>query len=169
MRQCGVSFGLKYSVEDLGIAGNIPAFNFALVTPPFDSIKFGASVVSPTARTQEQGSKQLCRRMPNFSTKFDAVKGRRPPASQPVAGIGLLRACNLRLKARNKGCGPADCGLGSTCSARNPRLKSGTKGSGLQSAVHVLFQAVFSKAVKVYPMSRTRFEILADFYSCKNV
>ena len=44
------SHGYKYSVEDLVIAGNIPAFNFACVTPPFDSMKFGAPVVAPTAK-----------------------------------------------------------------------------------------------------------------------
>ena len=44
------SFGLKYSVEDLEIAGNIIAVDLACVTPPFDSIKFGASVVAPTAK-----------------------------------------------------------------------------------------------------------------------
>ena len=55
------SFGLKYSVEDLEIAGNIPVFNFACVTPPFDSIKFGALVSPWAAKKAKEFPKTLLR------------------------------------------------------------------------------------------------------------
>ena len=49
------SHGLKGSKENLVIAGNIIAVDLALATPPFDSIKFGASVVAPTAKNSGTG------------------------------------------------------------------------------------------------------------------
>ena len=76
--------------------------DLACVTPPFDSIKFGASVVAPTAKnsgTKFRGSFAVEWQIlaPNFT--LSRAVGR----AQSARWLGLARSAgNLRLEARNK-------------------------------------------------------------------